>query len=165
MHMNESMTTNQAAVEIAFVAHLAAHLAKDQAMNRESGYLPTAGVLAQRELHRQADEVRKISESVRADFWLEWAETPRCARVQVGFSDNRDPATYRADIERLRPLLEAAGFKLMARGGFQFVSLNRPLAGEVQARHADWLGRIAGGGCGGAVALTRVPLVRDVEPA
>lgn len=139
------MTTNPAAVEAAFTAHIAAHLAKDQAMNRESGYLPTAGVLAQRELHRQADEVRKIGESIRADFWQEWAETPRCARLQVGYRDNHNQDAYCADIVRLEAALQSHGYTLTLIGNFSacMVTLDRDLAGKVQARHADWLKAMA----------------------
>lgn len=140
------MTTHPAAVEAAFSAHIAAHLAKDQDMHREIGYAPTATVIVQRELHRQADEVRQIGESIRADFWQEWTSgRGRVAHLHVGFRDNRNKDAYCADIVRLEAALRPHGYKLTILGNFAacMVMLNRDLASQVQARHADWLARMA----------------------
>lgn len=115
---------------------LQSHLAFDVRMNRDNGYVPSAAVLAQRELHRQAEAVGRLGPTVRGDYWQEWSGS---FTLQVGFKDNRDKAALATAVESLRKQLEAHGYKLKSLGGVNKVPLNREQAEQIQSRHTDWL--------------------------
>lgn len=115
---------------------LAKHLTADVKMNQKSGYVPAASVLAQREFHRQYDELEKLGRTARGDYWQEWSGKNK---VQCGFRDNRDKVLYKAGLDRLAELLYGAGYKLAARPSGSSIAMNDSLAKTVQARHGEWL--------------------------
>jgi hypothetical protein len=121
-----------------FDALLKTHLAQDVKMNAQVGYVPSKGVLAQRELHRQADEVMAIGKLVRGDFWQEWSGKDK---VQVGFRDNRDRQQYTDDVEKLSDALAAKGYKLNAHASSrtQVVVLRMKDAEKIDAMRPEWL--------------------------
>lgn len=139
-------------VKAAFDALIAKHLAADVKMNTRDGYVPTAGVLAQREYHRQYDELAKLGHSVRGDYWQEWSGKNK---VQVGFRDNRDKAQYQTAVAKLDDVLRAEGYTLFPRGtkmlspkssGTQHVILKSNLADQMSKMHKDWLKAMANAG-------------------
>lgn len=124
-------------IRAAFDALLSKHLAADVKMNKKDGYVPSKGVLAQREFSRQADEVAEIGKSVRGDFWSEWAGK---SKVQVGFRDNRDKEQYRVAVEKLDDALNAKAYTLMNHGGgVQSVILRVRVADKVDELRPEWL--------------------------
>jgi hypothetical protein len=138
--------------QAAFDALLAKHLAADVKMNKRDGYVPSKGVLAQREYSRQFDELEKLGKSVRADYWQERSGKNK---VQVGFRDNRDKAEYQTAVAKLDDVFRAEGYTLFPRGmkmlspkstGTQHVVLKSNLADKVDAMRPEWLKQMSDAG-------------------
>lgn len=86
------------------------HIPADRKMDKTSrgGYQPTASVLANRERHRQYDEIKNLGTSVRTDYWQEW-DSKR--GVDTGFRNNQNVDAYNQAVAKLADLAKKSGFK------------------------------------------------------
>lgn len=128
--------TNESGFNSPYEWALARHLDSDVKMNLKSGYVPTAGVLGQREYSRQFDELLNLGQAVRGDYWQEHAGM---TKVQCGFKDNRDKPMYAAALDLLETAIEKRGYKISRRSSGSTIALNASLAKHMQKMHSEWL--------------------------
>lgn len=126
----------------------AVQLPRDVEMNLQSGYVPYAGVLFQREIHRQEEIATELGRQVRPDYWQTHAMHARTGSVQsqCGFRDNRNVEKYNHDVETLGVVLRSAGFKVRIKPATSqwsmltlYVKYDTALAQKIENRHAEYL--------------------------
>jgi hypothetical protein len=127
-------------VQHAFDAMVRRNLDADLKMNKRDAYVPAKGVLRQRELSRQFDEIIEVGQKVRDDFW---AEASGSSKVQVGFRDNRPSGDkkppHHVAVQKLESAIKAAGFGFEKVGAVQHVFRDLKLADEVEKRLPEYL--------------------------
>ncbi len=109
------------------------------------GYVPCAGVLGNRERHRQQEIAEWIGKTLDRGFVSEPASAK--GYMWVGHRDNHRPDDYRAFMDKLRQRVEAAGlgFEEQPCPGFTtntyHIVLNRERIAEAERLHPEY-GRI-----------------------
>jgi hypothetical protein len=140
------------------------HIPADIKMDKTSGggYVPTKGVLGNRERHRQHAELEALGKKVRQDYWQEWNSQKG---VHVGFRDNRDGDKYNQALEQLAALVKKQGYRpKISKGGTRnslIIDFDKAKVQSAEKAHGKYLAELKKkGGASRAEGTTRAAAIK-----